>query len=131
MTPIPTQPEILTLLAKLYVQDVLKSNGTVSFAWLAEKQGGFRDVTCIDSLGMPVGRKVSGATPDAAEVFQKAIAIETELLVHIRPGPDTVQFAFEHVPVYPAPLPVAEPQPVVEEPEPVEPVKDKKHKEKK
>lgn len=106
--------ELVELLAKLYVREVLKDNAVLTRKWLGEKWESFNDTACARPDGTK-GRVTNEAGVEAERIVTDIVISE--------PAVD-VQVSFAYRTVFPAPPePAPEPAP---EPEPVAHVK--KHK---
>lgn len=95
-----TPGQLVELLAKLYVREVLKDNAVLTRRWLGEKWESFNDTACARSDGTK-GRITNEAGVEAECVL-------TEIVISESAGDVQVSFAYRTV--FPAP---PEPEPVV------------------
>jgi hypothetical protein len=105
--------ELIGLLAKLYVREVLKDNAVLTRKWLGEKWESFNDTACARPDGLK-GRITNEGGVEAECVATDIVISETS---------SSIQFSFGYRTVFPAPpAPAPEPEPEPE-PEPVAHVK--------
>jgi len=97
-----TRDELVGLLAKLYVREVLKDNAVLPRRWLGEKWESFNDTACA----RPDGTKGRITNEDGVE----AECVLTDLVIS-ETGPD-VQVSFAYRTVFPESAPEPEPEPV-------------------
>lgn len=71
-----TRDELVGLLAKLYVREVLKDNAVLSRRWLGEKWESFNDTTCARPDGTK-GRLTNEAGVEAECVVTDLVVSET------------------------------------------------------